>query len=337
MRKTYVAIVRDHSLSMQSLKKGAAADYNNVVDSIKQASIETDEDTYVTVVECGRGSLGEVRRVETNTSVHRMKPMTDYITDGRSTPLWDSIGEAINTLSVLESIDKEDGAFLVMVITDGEENSSKLFTAHGVADKIRALQKTDRWTFTMRVPTGYSKTVINVGIPAGNVIEWDQTESSLKRSSVQTQESIKSYFRARSTGQRSTTKFYADLADIKPTDLKVHLKDVTGTAKIYPVSVGNDGAAISEFVTQRRGSYVSGQAMYQLTKTETVQDHKSIAIRDRHSGRIYTGAVARQMLNLPAVGSVRLQPGDFGNYEVFVQSTSHNRKLVGGTTVLYFN
>jgi hypothetical protein len=42
------------------------------------------------------------------------------------------------------------------------------------------------------------------------------------------------------------------------------------------------------------------------------------------------------MLGLPRVGDARVRPGDHGKFDVFVQSTSVNRKLSYGTQVMYW-
>lgn len=46
----------------------------------------------------------------------------------------------------------------------------------------------------------------------------------------------------------------------------------------------------------------------------------------------YGGSDARDMLNLPPY-AVKVKPGSFGEWRIFVQSTSVNRKLIAGTTV----
>ena len=81
-----------------------------------------------------------------------------------------------------------------------------------------------------------------------------------------------------------------------------------------------------------------GAAFYLLMKPENeVQDHKQIAIRDKKTGVIYSGVNARQMLGLPYHGTVKVVPGNHGGYDIFIQSTSVNRKLVKGTQVLYWD
>jgi len=39
---------------------------------------------------------------------------------------------------------------------------------------------------------------------------------------------------------------------------------------------------------------------------------------------------------LPDFGEVRIRPGDHGNFDLFVQSTSCNRHLVEGTSLVYW-
>jgi hypothetical protein len=73
-----------------------------------------------------------------------------------------------------------------------------------------------------------------------------------------------------------------------------------------------------------------------LTKTEArVGPEKQILIRDRQTGKFFGGKEARQMLGLPSNQNTRLHPGDHGNFDLFIQSESINRKLVGGTGVAY--
>jgi len=83
---------------------------------------------------------------------------------------------------------------------------------------------------------------------------------------------------------------------------------------------------------------VKGCAYYQLSKSEKVQASKQIAIRDQVTGKIYSGIAARTMLGLPSGSEVRLAPShtlqNGSQYEVFIQSSSVNRKLAGGTSIL---
>jgi len=67
-----------------------------------------------------------------------------------------------------------------------------------------------------------------------------------------------------------------------------------------------------------------------------IADVKKAAIRDRKTGEVYSGIQARDLLGIPHSGTVKLNPGSSTKFDVFVQSTSVNRKLVPGTQVMYW-
>ena len=93
--------------------------------------------------------------------------------------------------------------------------------------------------------------------------------------------------------------------------------------------------SIREFVENNGLTFKKGRGFYQLTKTETIQEYKEIVLRDNHTSDLYSGEKARELLSLPRSGSVRTRPVVPRGYTVFVQSTSYNRKLIGGTEFLY--
>jgi len=84
--------------------------------------------------------------------------------------------------------------------------------------------------------------------------------------------------------------------------------------------------------------WIKGAAFYQLVKTEKrVHDYKLVALRVKTSGKVYCGQQAREMLGIGGVvGTVRLVPGDHGKFDVFIQSTSVNRRIPAGSEVMYW-
>jgi hypothetical protein len=81
--------------------------------------------------------------------------------------------------------------------------------------------------------------------------------------------------------------------------------------------------------------YEPGRGFYELTKPETVQPRKNIAILDKKTKAIFGGDQARKVLGMPNGANVKVKPGNHLNYSIFVESTSNNRKLVRGSTLLY--
>lgn len=93
---------------------------------------------------------------------------------------------------------------------------------------------------------------------------------------------------------------------------------------------------IKDVVSANGLMFKTGRGFYQFTKRETIQAKKEVVILDKETGDMYQGAAAREVLGLPVGESVDISPTfDREKYTVFVQSTSNNRKLIGGTTFLY--
>ncbi len=288
----------------------------------------------MSTVKCGVGS-GKVQRESVNSSVSVLKPITTYTAEG-NTPLFDSVGDLVELMEKAPDAGESDVSFLVMAITDGQENASKRYNADAISKLIREKQSTDRWTFVFRVPHGYSHELTRLGIPAGNIQEWEQTERGFKEATNLTRQAFANYYDARATSNlRSTDAFYANLSGVTPAMLRNSMDDISKEVKIKPVK---RPAPIREFVEYHFGNMVLGAAFYQLTKPEkVVKSDRRICIRDKSTGSIFAGQAARQLLKLPTTGSIKLSPGDHGNYDIFVQSKSVNRKLMPGTDVLYWS
>lgn len=79
--------------------------------------------------------------------------------------------------------------------------------------------------------------------------------------------------------------------------------------------------------------YIKGTAFYQLTKKVLVQKSKQIYIYDKETKNVYQGSLARSLLGLPDQ-NCHVTPVYNGRYDIFIQSTSLNRKLEPGTNVL---
>jgi hypothetical protein len=340
--KNYIGLSRDHSGSMRRIARAAAKDYNSKIASIREGSNSQNQDTIVSVVECGYGDTDRVRRDVINSNVNVLKPLVEsaYQADGCGTPLWDSVGELIEMFEAVPDAADKNVSFLVMAITDGDENASRKYSASSLAAKIRQLEATDRWSFIFRVPVGAGRKLARtLGISEGNIQEWEQTERGVEVAAKRDAEAFTEYFTSRSKGATSTRKFYTDLSKVSSKDVEVALTDVSKEVMIWPVGPKDDGAEIRPFVEARLNGdpLLKGAGFYQLTKTEpTVQDHKKILIRDKTTQAVYFGQAARQMLGLPTWGDVRLAPGNHGNFDIFIQSTSVNRKLTSGTSLIYW-
>lgn len=329
--KQYVGISRDHSGSMASLRDAARKDYNATIQSIKTASNKSDIDTIVSVV----SHQGHIRREVVNSGIDRLEPLNVYNTPGSRTPLFDSINELIGLLKNTPDADDKNVSFLVIAVTDGQDNSS-IISASELGRKIRDLQSSDRWTFVFRVPRGYAHYLTGLGIPSGNIQEWEMgNEREFTNDTIRTQTAVHHYYDSRKLGATSTRAFFADLSGVGQTEVKKSMADISKEVSIFHVPRKTE---IGPYIQNRTGSmYEKGTAFYQLTKTEkVVQNYKLIAIRNKVNGHVYVGQSARDLLNLPNTKAIKLAPGDHGQWDIFIQSTSNNRILFPNTSVLYW-
>jgi hypothetical protein len=338
--KNYIGFSRDHSGSMRSIAHAAMRDYNDQLGTIQAAATLQNQDTIVSVVTIGVGQQAVVGREVMNSNVQVLKPLTHYPADAGGTPLIASVFELIEIMSRVPDAANEDVSFLAMITTDGQETQQR-HRGPELARKIRELQATDRWTFVFRVPKqGGVRELQRLGlmISGVNVFEWDTTEKGVQVSTKANQEAFTEYFTQRKSGMKRTSRFYANMEDISVDEARKALVDVSSEVAFFPVASSEAGTLIRPFVEKKvREPMVRGGAFYQLVKLEPkVQANKRIAIRDKSTGTVFAGDAARTMLALPTVGTVRLAPDELGEWDVFIQSTSVNRKLDANTSLMYW-
>lgn len=336
---TKVCLVRDNSASMGSYKNDALKDFNTNLKNLKKESSET-QVVLASVVEFNE-HRSYLRRHDTDTAkvtianvpVKEIAEYKHYECEVGQTPLYDAINLGIETIKDMHSTG--DVAYLMLITTDGAENASKI-SASSLRQTITTLQKTDKWTFAFRVPRGHKQSLIyQLGIPEGNVIEWEQTGEALRHSTIAASAGTQSYFSNRAMGLTSSKSFFTtDLSNVSINDVKQNLVDITNTIKVEPVWAKNNDNSIKKFCEEHFGEYAAGRAFYELNKPEIIQGYKKVIVKDKTTGAYYGGNQARDLLKLPA-HELKVKPGDHGNFEIFVQSTSYNRKLKENTKVVW--
>ncbi|NBS41796.1 VWA domain-containing protein [bacterium] len=119
-------------------------------------------------------------------------------------------------------------------------------------------------------------------------------------------------------------------------------EEVIGRTGLTPVPAGrfqvlrvDKDIDIKGFVLAQGMAFKKGRGFYQFTKAETIQGYKEVVLRDKVTGDMYSGDEARSMIGLPVGANTRIRPADLEAFDVFVQSTSVNRKLIGGSGFLY--
>lgn len=253
----------------------------------------------------------------------------NYFATGPSTALVDATFEAVNHMDPWRS-KQADESFLLYIITDGQENSSSQDRKSKISGFLSNLG--DRWTVGLMVPDRNSEqSAIRYGFLQGNIEIWNpQDEKGIEHASRSIQNTYATYTAQKSAGVlRSSNLFRPDIHDLSAREVRDHADEFDG--KIFPVRADSQ---ISKFVESATGRpYIKGCCYYELSKPELVQGYKKIAIRSKSTDKIFSGPKARSLVGLSNQDQ-RIAPGDHGNWRIFVQSTSLNRKLLKGTSVL---
>lgn len=323
---TRVAFVLDRSGSMGHVMNKALDALDDSIDTIRKSTEEEGQSATVTVVVFD----DQIDTLVVNRPVRDMGPV-QRIRARNSTALRDAVKVAVDALTAAPAGQDEDVAYLVNVITDGMDNRSRM-SERSFADMLQKHQATDRWTFAFLVPPGYTSYAVDAGVPRGNVQEWETSAQGVDQYRKATTLSLGTYFGDRSKGATRSTSFYTtNMTNVAVADVRA-LDDVTSKGAV--LEVGNRDASSRDFVEEKGLRFHTGCIFYPLTKSEKIQGYKKIIVTEKGKTELYGGKQARALLGLPD-HELRVRPGDHANFDIYVQSTSTNRKLLAGTKVVY--
>jgi hypothetical protein len=356
----HVVLVIDGSDSMSSLVNEVVKVVDSQTAYLAQRSRELDQETRISVyifrtrAERGRywtsDEKVEIQCIAYDKDVLRLPTLSGrYSVDGR-TPLIDASLQAISDLEKTATL-YGDHAFLMYVFTDGQENASNA-SYRTLETKLRALP--DNWTVACLVPDQSGAfEAKKFGFLPDNIALWKTTNAGVAEMGEVVRRATDNFMQARATGVRSSRGiFQLDPTNVTPQVVHQSLNRIRKGSYVtlavpstpYTRTIINPKTGLSEtktgpwpikdFVERQTGrAYTTGAAYYQFTKPEKIQSGKIIALRERLSGDVYTGPEARQLLGLPNY-EVKVDPAEHDAYDIFVQSTSINRNLVAGTSVL---
>lgn len=323
----HIALVLDASGSMDHLQKEVIKVADSQIEYLARRSKELDQETRATVYTFD----DKVECVFYDKDVLRMPSLKGLYEPDASTALIDATIKAIDDLSQTPEL-YGDHAFLVYVLTDGEENASRKKAAD-LAKKIQGLK--DNWTVACFVPDATSKfEAKKFGFPADNIAVWD-TSRGLAEVGRVIRSTTDNFMNNRASGVRG----YKNLFNLGDAVAKVTKSAVAAKLpRLHPgqyrmLDVKKEGAISDLVEKETKRAYRMGEAYYQLSKPEKIQASKSIALLEKKGKGVYVGPEARQLLGLPNF-EVKVTPASHPDFEIFVQSTSVNRKLVPGTTLL---
>lgn len=335
----HVAFVLDASTSMDHLTEKVIQVADRQVAALATNSQQYKQETRISIwVFSDRDNI---ECVVWDMDVLRLPSIAEFYQPSGNTALIDATLKSIGDLGTVSQI-YGDHSFLMFVWTDGEENNSLIRSPRVLSDRINGLP--DNWTVAALVPNIRGVAMAKqFGFPAGNIQMWDaSTEKGMEEAHEVIVSAHTSFMKARATGMRSTSTLFdmsaaavnkatIQAAGLTPLDPSEYI--LVPVVFRQPFQDGDDW--ISAFTESLGYQYVARRGFYQLTlATVLVQAHKEIAVFEKKSGKVYTGKNARALLGLPDM-NVTLKASQNHDYDIFIQSTSNNRKLLLGSKYLY--
>jgi len=210
-KETYYLLIVDASSSMNHLKNSTISGVNEQIDSIKQLEKEFPDQKY-------NMSFIHFNSAVTIEYTDRQSDSLEYITEKNyncsgMTALLDAIGVGVKNLNdkIGEKIASGEASAVVVIITDGEENSSREFNGTKIKSMIEELQATNRWTFTfVGANIDSISTASRYGIDNKNVMQFSGNINSNSRVYSAMSKSLKSRAKLMDDGVYQSDTFLSD-------------------------------------------------------------------------------------------------------------------------------
>lgn len=220
--ETHYLLIVDSSTSMGGLTKTTISGINEQIDMIKDLEKEfPDQKYFMSFIHFNSKVVTEYSSKKPNELNHINE--SNYKCSGM-TALMDAIGEGVTNLSdqISNKIETGEATAVVVIITDGEENSSRTFDLTKIKSLIEELQLTNKWTFTfIGANIDSMSTARSYGIATNNVMQFSGDVNSNSKVYASVTKSFKSRASKLSSMNFSTDSFSElnDFVDKSDNDL----------------------------------------------------------------------------------------------------------------------
>lgn len=202
----YVALVLDKSSSMKPITDEIINMFNENINTLKEET--KDMETKVCLIVFS--TYNEQEQVLWCKSIGDVKLLNrgNYIPHGM-TAMYDAIGYTLNRLSEETKNSTEDISFLVTVISDGEENNSKAYTAKRISAMINERNEDGRWTITY-IGANQDLSVVSkdIKVRADATLAFEADAAGTRFMSNISSTGIKKYYDGRRKGYTSIEAMY---------------------------------------------------------------------------------------------------------------------------------
>jgi len=187
---TEIIVVLDRSGSMASVKSDVIGGFNSFIENQKKE----EGSALVTLVQFDN----QYETVYSGRDIQEVELLTEQTYVPRSmTALLDAVGSSIVDVTVrLEGIHQDDrpDKVIMVILTDGHENSSKEFTRDKVQAMIKEQREEHSWEFVyLGADDQAFAEARGMGIPVGNVAKYSQGSRGTEAAYVVLREAVSAY------------------------------------------------------------------------------------------------------------------------------------------------
>ena len=206
-KKTLYHFVLDKSGSMGNCRETTVNGFNAQLETIKELQKELPDQEF----EVSLTIFDEhIDHVQTHQRINNFEylSLSRYLPRG-GTALLDAIGMSINQIRMTNEtkILNNETSIVMVILTDGMENASREFTYHQIASSIKALEATEKWTFTFLgadIDAIHTSKMLN--IREENVVSFNKSDMGDMMSDIS--EGMRQYSYSKSEGK--TKKDFLD-------------------------------------------------------------------------------------------------------------------------------
>lgn len=147
-KTTLYHFIVDQSGSMAGLEEQTIAGFNAQLKTIQDLKMELPDQSFLCSLTFFNGIVQDRILFQ---EVSALQPLSrDNYFPSSNTALLDAIGKSIYSIKhkFADELVEDKISIVLVIITDGHENASRLYTYHDIAHMIKELDETGKWTFS---------------------------------------------------------------------------------------------------------------------------------------------------------------------------------------------
>jgi uncharacterized protein YegL len=205
-KKTIYHFVVDQSGSMSGSEGPTIEGFNSQLKTLQELKIESPDNEYIVSVTYFEDEVMDIVKFAAIEEIQLLS--RENYRPGGMTALLDGIGKSIESIrrKYDQEIREDLASVVIVILTDGGENASKFYTQNLIAETIKELDATGKWTFSfLGADLDAVSASDNLNIRKENIISF--SKGNYDKVMHQMSSSIRNYENMKSAGNMKSNLF----------------------------------------------------------------------------------------------------------------------------------